>query len=292
MFLYYIINNHIFVISFDTHININNLHVITTHDIIPLEVTKGGYMKTITINSRKGGTGKTSTAISIAAGLRRRGFTVLMVDLDSQANLTFTAGLSLQETDTVFELLTGKIDAKQAIQETKNGDIIPASPFLSGIDKQLKKETTLKDALRPIEAYYDFCLADTPSQLGSVTMNALTASAGVIIPLQADAYSLQSLPLVFEVIDTVRDYTNKKLKVEGLLVTRYNGRAILSRDMLDNLQKAAKHYHTRLFDTQIRECTAIKEAEAMQSNIFDYMPKSNGAADYNAFIDEFLTYIK
>lgn len=263
----------------------------TTHDIMFPDVTKGGHMRTITINSRKGGTAKTTTVISMAAGLRKRGFKVFMIDLDSQANLTYTVGLSLQETHNSYDLLTGKTDILQGLQETKNGDLLPASPFLSGADKQLKRETTLKDALSPIEPYYDFCLIDTPSQLGSVTINALTASGGVIIPLQADAYSLQSLPLMFEVIDTVRGYANKKLKVEGLLITRYNGRANLSRDMLSTLQKAAEHYGTRLFDTQIRECTAIKEAEALQLNIFDYAPRSNGAADYNAFIEEFLNTI-
>lgn len=248
-------------------------------------------MKTITINSRKGGTGKTSTAISIAAGLRMRGFKVVMIDLDSQSNLTYTAGLSLQEKHSSYELLTGKTDIMKAIHETKNGDIVPASPFLSSIDKQLKKETALKAALSPIEPHYDFCIVDTPSQLGSVVINALTASDWVIVPLQADAYSLQSLPLVFEAINTVKTLSNKALRVSGLLITRYSGRANLSRDMLTTLQTAAEHYGTRLFDTQIRECTAIKEAEALQLNIFDYAPRSNGAADYNAFTEEFLNTI-
>lgn len=240
------------------------------------------------IISRKGGCSKTTTAINMAAVLRELGYTTLLIDLDSQGNLTYTAGVLSQSENTILDVLTGKVEVFDAIMNTQNGDIIAASSFLSGADQHIRKESALKDALKPISGLYDYIICDLPSQLGSVTVNALTASDVAIIPLQADVFSLQSLPLTFQIIETVQGYSNPNLTVAGLLVTRYSNRAIISRDMLQNLQKAAAHYGTKVFDTQIRENSAVKEACAVQSNIIDYAPRSNGAVDYRSFTQELI----
>ena len=135
---------------------------------------------------------------------------------------------------------------------------------------------------------YDYVIIDTPAALGTLTINALTAANSVIIPVQADIYSLQGIEQLNQTIEAVKKYCNPALYIRGILATRYNGRAIISKDMLSNFEEAAGQLNTRLYSTPIRECISIKEAQASQQNIFEYAPRSNAAKDYNAFIDEFL----
>ena len=242
----------------------------------------------IAIVNRRGGVGKTATAHAIGAGLARRGYKTLFIDLDSQCNLTFDLGGKTAPL-TSMEVLSGTATAQEAIQHTAGGDIIPASPSLAVADTTITgtgKEHRLKEALEGLE--YDYIIIDTPPALGVLTVNALTACHSAIIPAQAEIHSLQGIGLLYEVIQAVQKYTNPALKVKGILVTRYNGRAILSRDMKDNLEATAKELGTKVFTTPIRECTAIKEAQATQSDIYSYAPKSNATADYTALINEIL----
>lgn len=242
----------------------------------------------ISIVNRRGGVGKTSTAHALGAGLALRGYKTLFVDLDSQCNLTFDVGGTTAPL-TSMEVLSGTATAQDAIQHTKGGDIIPASPSLAVADTTIDgtgKEYRLKEALEGLD--YDYIIIDTPPALGVLTVNALTASNSAIIPAQAEVHSLQGIGLLYEAIRAVQKYTNHDLKVEGILITRYNGRAILSRDMKSNLEATAKELGTKVFTTPIRECTAIKEAQATQSNIYSYAPKSNATADYTALIDEII----
>ena len=117
-------------------------------------------------------------------------------------------------------------------------------------------------------------------------MNALTASNSAIIPAQAEVHSLQGIGLLYDVIKAVQKYTNPALTIKGILITRYNGRAILSRDMKSNLEATAKELGTKVFTTPMRECTAMKEAQATQSDIYSYAPRSNATADYTALLNE------
>ena len=119
-------------------------------------------------------------------------------------------------------------------------------------------------------------------------MNALTACTGAIIPAQADVYSLQGIALLSQTIETVRKYCNRALKIKGIVLTRYNSRAVLSRDMADLIAQTAQQLRTKLYTTRIRECTALKEAQAVQQDIFTYAPRSNAAADYKALVAEVL----
>lgn len=248
-------------------------------------------METIAIVSRKGGTGKTATAHALGAGLTKRGYRVLYVDLDSQKNLSFTLKADTDGAGNM-EVLTGSTTAAEAIQHTEQGDIIAGSSRLSAADLNLTetgKEYQLKEALEKVKKLYDYIIIDTPAALNILTVNALTASTGIVIPVQADAYSMQGLTQIVEEVDTVKKYCNPRLKIKGILITRYSGRAILSQTVRQDLQETAKTLKTRLYTEPIRECVTIKEAAIVQQNIFDYAPKSKAAKDYDSFINEFLT---
>lgn len=241
-----------------------------------------------TITNRKGGVGKTATAHALGAGLRQRGRRVLFVDLDSQANLSYTLGADLNKTSTL-DIIEQQSSVVDSIQATGNGDIIPASERLALADTILTgtgREYRLAEALRPVVYVYDDIIIDTPAQLGILTINALTAANAAIIPVQADVYSMQGMKQLADAIKAVQKYTNKELRVLGVLLTRYQGRAILSRDMRANLSTLASMLNAELFETDIRESIAIKEAAATQSDIFGYSPRSNGAKDYAAFVSE------
>lgn len=246
--------------------------------------------ETIAIVNRRGGVGKTATAHAIGAGLALRGYKTLFIDLDSQCNLTFDVGAKTAPL-TSMEVLSGTATAQEAIQHAQGGDIIPASPSLAVADTTLEgtgKEYRLKEALEPIAGKYDYIIIDTPPALGVLTVNALTACNSAIIPAQAEVHSIQGIGLLYEAIRAVQKYTNHALAIKGILITRYNGRAILSRDMKENLETTAKELGTKVFTTPIRECTAIKEAQATQSDIYSYAPRSNATADYTALIQDIL----
>lgn len=245
-------------------------------------------IETIAIVNRRGGVGKTATAHAIGTGLVHRGYKVLFVDLDSQCNLSFDVG-AIPASMTSMEVLSGTATAQEAIQRTHLGDIIPASPSLAVADTTLDgtgKEYRLKEALEPLAGIYDYIIIDTPPALGVLTVNALTACNSAIIPAQAEVHSLQGIGLLYETMRAVKKYTNRGLKVKGILITRYNGRAILSRDMKSNLEATAKKLGTKVFNAPIRECTAIKEAQALQRDIYSYAPNSNATKDYSAVLDE------
>lgn len=247
-------------------------------------------MKTIAIVNRKGGVGKTATAQALGAGLIRDGYRVLYIDLDSQTNLTYSLQADAGGVGS-YEVLTGTATANAAIRHTPQGDLIPGAEALAGADTiitSIGKEYRLRKALDAVKAKYDFIIIDTPAALGTLTVNALTAADSAIIPVQADAYSLQGLSQLCGAIDAVKEYCNPNLTINGILITRYNGRAILSRDIQASLQDVARQLNTRLYCTPIRECISIKEAQAQRQDIFAYAPRSNAAKDYGAFISEFL----
>lgn len=244
----------------------------------------------ITIALQKGGTGKSTTAHALGAGLHRLGNRVLFIDLDPQANLSFTLGANI-DGNTAYQVLLRKCDMKEAVQNTKNGDIISASPMLSGIDGELTyigKEHRLKESIKEIIDDYDYIILDTPPALGILTINALTASTGVIVPAQADIYSLQGISQLQQTLEAVRTYTNPNLSLKGIVITRYSNRAILSRDLSAMIEEEAKNLDTKVYKTYIREGIVVKEAQASQCDIFSYAPNSNTAQDYTSFINEFL----
>lgn len=244
-----------------------------------------------TVANRRGGVGKTATAHALGAGLTKRGYRVLYIDLDSQCNLSYDLGIQGELQYSSLDVLEGRATASEAILETEGGEIIPASPELATADRIIDgvgKEYRLKEALEPIARNYDYIIIDTPPALGVLTVNALTASSRVIIPAQAEIHSLQGIDQLYGTIEAVKHFTNKKLKIEGVLLTRYIARSIISRDMKDNLEALAKEIGSKTFATPIRECSAIKEAQATQTNIYSYAPRSNASKDYEALVEEII----
>ena len=247
-------------------------------------------MEVIAVVNRKGGVGKTATAQALGAGLIKKKKKVLYIDLDSQTNLSYGLGADMNKPNSM-DILTGEATAQEAIQHTEQGDVIAGTEALAGADAVIDgtgKEYRLKEAINGLQ--YDYIIIDTPAQLGTLTVNALTATTGggVIIPVQADIYSLQGIGQLNKTIEAVKKYCNKDLYIRGILITRYNSRAVISKDMQTNLQEAAEQLNTRLYSVPIRECVAIKEAQASQTDIFSYAPRSNAAKDYTAFIKEFM----
>ena len=247
-------------------------------------------MEVITVINQKGGVGKTTTAQSLGAGLQKRGKKVLLIDLDPQTNLTYTVLRKIPE-KTIFNVFMKNENINNCIFKVGEAEIIPASSELSILDTILKdtgKEYRLKEALKTLKNDYDFIIIDTPPALGILTINSLTASNRAVITAQADIYSLQGIGQLNQTIQAVKKYCNENLKIDGVLLTRHNSRSILSRDMTENMKRMAESIGTKLYDSKIRECTAIKEAQATGQNIFDYSKKCNASIDYNNFIDEFL----
>lgn len=240
--------------------------------------------------NQKGGVGKSTTALALAGGLTMRGFKTLLVDLDAQGNLSYTAGADVSGA-TSFDVLSGQ-NAALAIQPRALFDLIPSDPGLATADlvfSSTGKEYRLREALEPFYDQYDYIILDTPPALGILTINALTAATAAIIPAQADIYSLQGIGQLYSTLDAIKKYTNPSLSVCGILLTRYNPRAILSRDMAELLEETADRLGTKVFSSKIREAVAVREAQAAREDLFVYAPRSNAALDYTAFLDELLS---
>ena len=247
-------------------------------------------MEVIAIATQKGGTGKTTTAHALGAGLIWRANRVLFIDLDPQGNLSYILRADMDGA-TSYEVLTGQATAKEAIQHKPGGDIIPASPALSGANLEVNKtgkEYRLREALEPIRNDYDYIVIDTPPALSILTVSALTASDSVIIPAQADIFSLQGISQLYDTIQAIQQHSNPSLSIKGILLIRHNTRAILSRDLTRVMSNMAQQMGTRVYDSVIREGIAIKEAQASQQDIYSYAPRANPTRDYIAFIDELL----
>lgn len=245
-------------------------------------------MHIIAILNQKGGVAKTTTAQAMAAGLSLSGYNVLAVDLDGQHSLTAAMGATPEHT--IFEALTGAIKPDEAITHTAQGDIMAASADLGAADTIFTttgREYRLREILSAISGY-DYAVIDCPPSLGVLTVNALTAADECIIPAQADIFSLQALGQIAQTINTIKAYTNKRLTIGGVLITRYNGRATLSQAAAAEIEATAKQLGTILFPVKIRECIALKEAQAVCKSIFDYAPRSNGAADYGDLIQYYV----
>ena len=242
------------------------------------------------IINQKGGVGKSTTALAIGSGLKRQGSKVLFIDLDAQGNLSYTMGANTQGYNALGILQRPETTAEE-IQHTTQGDIVASSPALAGADTVLsdvRKEYKLKEALATVSGLYDYCIIDTPPALSILTINALTACNGAIIPAQADIYSLQGIGQLNNTIQTIKKYCNPDLSIKGIILTRYNARSVLSKEVTELIEQTASELNTKVFNTKIRECTALKEAQAMKQDIFTYAPKSNASADYTDIIKELL----
>ena len=248
-------------------------------------------MEVIAIVNRKGGVGKTTTALALAAGLAKRGKRVLAIDLDSQGNFSQTAQTEIDVVG-IYDVLRRKESIMDAIQIRPDSfDLICADAGLSEADItiiELGKELRLKEALEDLKTEYDYVILDTPPAAGILVINALTAADSVIIIAQADTYSAAGLMRVYEVIQLIRKYSNHELTIGGILLTRYSPRTNFSRFVADEFEKLAEKMKTKVFKTMIRENIAIKESQGAKQSIFDYDAHCNGAQDYDSVINELL----
>ena len=250
-------------------------------------------MRVLSVINQKGGVGKSTSAHALAFGLFKNGKRVLLIDLDGQGNLTDTLGGTGAQ-GKAMEILRRPEAIKEAVLEmakSKKGRLcaIWSSPSLVQADSEITqtgKEYRLKEALSLVAEDFDYCVIDTPPVLGVITVNALVASEGVIIPVQADMYSLQGVKQLYLTVQTVQKYCNPYLRVLGILITRFNVRAIIRREVAEVASQMAEAMGSKLFSTKIRECTALIEAQAKRVDIFSYAPRSNGAKDYKSFVQE------
>ncbi len=245
--------------------------------------------KIITVINQKGGVGKTTTAQAIGAWLQKyKKQNVLFIDLDQQGNLSY-ALKAHNHNYSSLDVLTDKIiDTQKCFFSDQKYFVLPSNPNLASIDKYLPdvgKEYRLRDALKNIPKF-DYIIIDTPPTLNILTINALTASNYVLVPAQADIFSLQGISQLNQTIESIKEYTNPSLTVLGIILTKHNTRSILNKDLQSVIKNTAKCIHTTVYTQHIRDNISIKEAQAMQMDIFTYAERCNAAQDYNSLMTE------
>lgn len=249
---------------------------------------------TIAVTNHKGGVGKSSISMALFNGLNEKGYKCLFVDMDSQANSTYALGADPNQINTFNIMTTKDTDVESAIQTTFQGDVIAGNQALAAMDTVLTsvgKEFRLREALAPVQDKYDFIILDTPPALGVLTINALTASDGVVVPTNADIFSLQGIDELNNTIQTVQKYCNPNLRLLGMVLNQYNPRTNLTKRITELLNESTGNLNTRLYNTRIRSCNAIKEAAAFSDSIFSYAPTSNASVDLSELVNEVLDSI-
>lgn len=249
--------------------------------------------KAIAIFNQKGGVGKTTTNINLAACLALKGKRVLILDIDPQGNTTSGIGLSKKELgNTSYEILVEEnIDPKTAIVETavKNLDIIPASVQLAGAEVELiqlqGREKRLKHALDQIKLDYDYIFIDCPPSLGLLTINSLTAVDSVLIPIQCEFYALEGVSQLMSTIEIVKKNMNPALEIQGVILSMFDGRTNLSIQVVEEVKK---YFKEKVYTTVIPRNVRLAEAPSYGLPIMQYDPKSAGAQAYQEFAEEFL----
>ena len=249
-------------------------------------------MITISVSNLKGGCSKSTTASSLAAGLVQRGFRVLTIDLDAQANITTTAGINpnIQAEKTVKGLMAGT-PLNEIVVKTPLGDTVPSCLEVLDADKvftSINAIRLIKKAVMPYADNYDFCILDTPPHPGIMTVNGLCFSDYVIIPVNAAFFSMAGVDFLRRVMNEVREVENPNLKVLGILLTRYNPRTKFGREAAESFAKMANRMGTTLFDSTIRQAVVVEETQANGIDIMNGAKGTKVADDYSKFIDEVL----
>ena len=248
--------------------------------------------KIIAIANQKGGVGKTTTSINLAASLGVLEKKVLLIDADPQANATSGIGIDVESVEIgTYQLLEHSSTAKEAVikTETPNLDIIPAHIDLVAIEIELvdkeAREYMLKKALQEIKDDYDYILIDCAPSLGLLTLNALTAADSVIIPIQCEYFALEGLGKLLNTIKSVQKIHNPELDIEGLLLTMYDSRLRLSNQVVEEVQK---HFNDMVFQTIIQRNVKLSEAPSFGENIINYDAASKGATNYLSLAKEII----
>ena len=233
----------------------------------------------ISLLNHKGGVGKTTSSINIAAGLVELGKKVLLIDLDPQANLTLSLGIP-RHPHSIYESIRGEAPLVP-YPAKENLDIVISTLDLSGAEMELineaGREYLLRELIEPIRSVYDFIIIDCPPSLALLTLNALAASDTVYIPLQTEFLAMQGLAKIKQVIDKVKLRLNRGLYIGGVIATMYDARKVLNRDVVETIKK---YFGEIVFNTMIRDNVALAEAPSQRKDIFAYSPNSPGAEDY------------
>lgn len=246
----------------------------------------------LAVANQKGGVGKTTTSINLAAGLSTAGLRVLLIDLDPQGNATMGSGVDKRILQaTVYEVLLGSTSIRDARIRSESGgfDLIPANRELAGAEVELvdlsRREDRLKTALAELESEYDYILIDCPPALNLLTVNGLTAAHAVMIPMQCEYYALEGLTDLVETIKKVRNRLNPKLEIEGLLRTMYDSRNMLSQQVSEQLRK---HFGNKVYRTIIPRNVRLAEAPSYGVPGIRFDKQSKGAIAYQALAEEVL----
>ena len=255
-------------------------------------------MKAISISNIKGGVAKTTTAATLAAGLNKRGYRVLMIDSDPQMNLTMCFLPEPEEgTPSLYTLYDKGVGIDELKVNIKDGlDLLIGDFELCSADMEFFKKAgslkLLKKAVANMQEEYDYIILDTPPNLGFLSLNAFMISDCIVTPMAADSFSLRAIRLLKRTLAEVADEAEKEIPVAGVLLTKHTDRTNISKLLADNIDKAAELLNTTVFKSKIRQATVMLESQLVKMDIFEYAPKSPVAADYNAFIDELLERIK
>jgi len=239
-------------------------------------------MKTIAFTNQKGGVGKTTSAVNTGAGLCRLGYRVLLVDMDPQANLTYSLKVhSSRMKNSMVHILNKQLAADDIVTRHGDLDLLPSSIELSGAELDLidepDRELILKSALDLLDEKYDFVLIDCPPNLGLLTLNAFAASDELIVVMQCEYLALHGLSRLMDLIDLVHSRLNSEISVCGIVCTMYDEKKVLNRNIAEHIRE---HYGEKVFKTMVREDTRLAEAPSYHKTIFEHAPDSHGSKDY------------
>lgn len=244
----------------------------------------------IAIVSRKGGSGKTTTAWALGGELLRRGKKVLFVDLDAQCNLSKAMGADLTRPNVTD--FFDDADAAEVVQHTPNGDIMAGSPFLDAADLILKNNNELKRALNRSGLNRDYIILDLPASPGRLTLNALTAATSAIITAKAEPFSYDGIDKLIETIGKIQAVNNDAPIIRGIILTAYEGRSKNDKMFFNDFVKKANEAGTKLMLPPIRATSKVREAQFNQVHLVNYAPRSTAALDYKEIVDQIVKWRK